>query len=59
MKQMTVPDEVCSVDDCDEPAALAPRGAAAAELVDEDAAEIVPLCGFHAAEAEAGRSSPD
>lgn len=59
MAEMTVPDEVCSVDACEEPAAVAPRAAAADELLDEDPAEVVPLCGYHAEQAEAGGSSPD
>ena len=59
MAEMTVPDEVCSIDGCGEPAALAARGAAADELVDADAAEIVPLCAIHAEQANAGGSSPE
>lgn len=59
MAEMTVPDEVCSVDDCTEPAALAPRAAAADELVDAPAAEVVPLCAFHAEQAQAGGTSFD
>ena len=56
MVESTVPDGNCSVEDCTEPAAVTPRGAAADPVVEVDAAEIVPLCADHAERAEAGRS---
>jgi hypothetical protein len=59
MTDTPIPDEICSVEDCDEPAALAPRGAAADDLVDAGPADLVPLCARHAASAQAGGSSPD
>lgn len=59
MGEMTVPERTCTVDGCDEPAAVTPRAPTTAGVVEADPGEIIPLCAFHAEEADAPEVPPE
>jgi hypothetical protein len=57
VSQSPAPEGTCEIDACDEPAVVEHRGAAADELVDASANEIVALCAAHAADEQAAGSA--
>lgn len=58
MSETPRPDDVCHVEDCAQPAVVTPRAPAAAEVVDTEDGEIVPLCAAHAEQADTPPNPP-
>jgi hypothetical protein len=57
VSQSPAPEGTCEIAGCDEPAVVEHRGAAADELVDAPASEIVALCAAHASDEQAAGSA--